>query len=140
MASSISQGLVFTTAMVVSTTVLYLAFSGQKTSPPFQIPPNSNSSHSNKQILRSCIYSEEKKREMKKNKKKVKFAENVMVKLVERNSKVKNREEQGRQYRVSLSSSECRNEIPEKREMPANRIALYNGILKDRVHRMACCH
>lgn len=85
-------------------------------------------------------FAEEKKREMKKNKKKVKFAENVMVKLVERNSKVKNREEQGRQYRVSLSSSECRNEIPEKREMPANRIALYNGILKDRVHRMACCH
>lgn len=57
MASSISQGLVFTTAMLVSTTVLYLAFSGQKTSPPFQIPRNSNSSHSNKQILRSCIYS-----------------------------------------------------------------------------------
>ncbi|KAG5137259.1 hypothetical protein JHK82_021990 [Glycine max] len=140
MASSISQGLVFTTAMLVSTTVLYLAFSRQKTSPPFQISRNSNSLHSNKKILRSCIYSEEKKRERKKNKKKVKFAENVMVKEVERVSNEKNREKQGRQNRVSLSSNECRSEIPKKREMPANRIALYNGILRDRVHRMSCCH
>ncbi|RDX72395.1 hypothetical protein CR513_48127, partial [Mucuna pruriens] len=123
--ASISQGLMFTTAMVLSTTALYLAFSRPKTSTPFQIPPNSNSSHSsNKQIVRSCIYSEEKKKERRKNKKKVKFAENVMVKEVERDNKEEKR----------VTSSEC------NREMPANRIALYNGILRDRVQRMACCH
>ena len=52
-------------------------------------------------------------------------------------SNEKNREKQGRQNRVSLSSNECRSEIPKKHEMPANRIALYNGILRDRVHRMS---
>ncbi|TKY64560.1 hypothetical protein E2542_SST14458 [Spatholobus suberectus] len=137
--ASISQGLVFTTAMVFSTTLLYLAFSRQKTSLPFQILGNSNSPHPNKQILRSCIYSDEKKRERKKNKKKkVKFAENVMVKEEARDTNEKNREKQGRQNRVS--SGACTNEIQENREMPANRIALYNGILRDRVQRMACCH
>lgn len=82
---------------------------------------------------------EEKKRERKKNKKRVKFAEKVMVKEVERISGGKNIEEQGMENRV-VSSSECRNEIAENREMPANRIALYNGILRDRGYRMACCH
>ncbi|ESW07740.1 hypothetical protein PHAVU_010G155100 [Phaseolus vulgaris] len=131
--ASISQGLVFTSAMLFSTTLLYLAFSKHKSSPQFQIP-----SDSNKQILRSCIYSEEKKRERKKNKKRVKFAKNVTVKEVERDSKEENREEQGRQNRVS--ASECKRENPRNGEIPANRVALYNGILRDRGQRMACCH
>ncbi|KAK7294094.1 hypothetical protein RJT34_16977 [Clitoria ternatea] len=133
--ASISQGLVFTTAMLLSSTLLYFAFSRQKNSPPFQIPQNPN-----KQILRSCLCSEEKKRERKKNKKKrVKFAENVSVKEEVLDSDEKNRgEEQGKQNRVS--GGNCRNEILEIRGMPANRVALYNGILRDRGHRMACCH
>ncbi|XP_027344864.1 uncharacterized protein LOC113857263 [Abrus precatorius] len=130
--ASISHGFVLTTAMVLSTTVLYLAFSRHKTSPLFQILGDSKSPHSENQILRSCLYSEEKKKKRKKKKKKkVKFAENVMVKEVFR-------EEQGKQNRVS--SSICGNETSEIHEMPANRVALYNGILRDRVHRMACCH
>jgi len=167
--ASISQGLVFTSAMLFSTTLLYLAFSKHKT---FQIP-----SDSNKQILRSCMYSgksnlipffflfsnttlistrlwdsvicgayfvfcfvvaEEKKRGRKKKKKKVKFAKNVMVKEVEREVEEENREEQGMQNRVSRS--ECERENLGNAEIPANRIALYNGILRDRVQRMACCH
>ncbi|XP_014516169.1 uncharacterized protein LOC106773915 [Vigna radiata var. radiata] len=131
--ASISQGLVFTSAMLFSTTLLYLAFSKHKTSPDFHIP-----SDSNKQILRSCMYSEEKKRERKKNKKKVKFAKNVMVKEVERDGEEENREEQEMQNRVSRS--EWKRENLENPEIPANRVALYNGILRDRVQRMACCH
>ncbi|XP_061340107.1 uncharacterized protein LOC133286677 [Gastrolobium bilobum] len=134
--ASISQGLVLTTAMVLSSTVLYLAFSKQKSSSPFH--GNSNSPLSNKQILRSCLCSEEKKRERKKKKKKVKFAEYVMVKEVARDANDENREEQSKQNRVS--SSDCRNETPKTRGMPENRIALYNGILRDRSYRMAFSH
>ena len=76
------------------------------------------------------FFTEEKKREKRRNKKKVKFSENVMVKEF--------REKKGKKNRVSIS--ECRNEIPETKAMPANRVALYNGILRDRVQRMGCCH
>ncbi|KAL2338143.1 hypothetical protein Fmac_012589 [Flemingia macrophylla] len=130
--ASISQGLVFTTAMLLSSTVLYFAFSRHKTSPQFQIP------HSQKPSLRSCIYSEEKKRERKSSKKKVKFAESVTVKEDESDGDERNREKQGKRNRVERRA--CINEIAENREMPANRIALYNGILRDRVQRVACCH
>jgi len=68
----------------------------------------------------------------------VKFAKNVMVKEVERDSEEENREEQGKQNRVL--TSECKRETPGNGEIPANRVALYNGILRDRVQRMACCH
>ncbi|XWS20425.1 hypothetical protein CRYUN_Cryun31cG0100000 [Craigia yunnanensis] len=61
-----------------------------------------------KQTLRSCLSSEGKKRD-KKKKKKVQFAENV--KETSDNEEV---------------NGFCRN------EMPANWIALYNGILRDR--------
>ncbi|XP_016173991.1 uncharacterized protein LOC107616553 [Arachis ipaensis] len=123
--ASISQGIVFTTAMVLSSTVLYLAFSRHKI--------HHHSPQSNNQILRSCLSSEEKKRERKlskKKKKRVQFAENVKERIG------KSEEEQRKQNRVSSRSSNCRN----VREMPANRIALYNGILRDRVHRMECSY
>ncbi|KAL5072491.1 hypothetical protein RYX36_011475 [Vicia faba] len=133
--SSISQGLVLTTAMLLSTTVLYLTFSKQKSS--FQIRETPNSQE--KLILRSCLYSEEKKREKRRKKKKVKFSENVMVKEEESESNEEIREKQGKKKnRVSINK--CRNEIREERGMPANRIALYNGILRDRVQRMGSCH
>ncbi|XP_028779142.1 uncharacterized protein LOC114735613 [Neltuma alba] len=136
--SSISQGLVLTTAMLVSSTVLYLGFLRQKTFPLPYLPGNSNSNsqHPNKKALRSCLYSEEKKREsrMKKKKtKRVKFADNVKEEPETETKKKDLREKQGKQSRASSS---CRYEIPEIRRMPENRIALYNGILRDRVHRL----
>ncbi|XP_050233964.1 uncharacterized protein LOC126682354 [Mercurialis annua] len=110
-----SQGVVLATAMLVSTTVLFLAFSKDKSS-------------SSSSTLRSCLLiSEEKKKEKKKMKKRVKFAENV--------KETKGRgEEYRRQKKEEENSRICRNEIP------ANRIALYNGILRDRVHRMECSY
>ncbi|CAL0335278.1 unnamed protein product [Lupinus luteus] len=126
MASSISNGLVFTTAMVVSTTLFYFAFSNQ----------NSHSSlfqFSNKQILRSCLYSKEKRRGRKK--KRVKFAENVIM-MEEKDNKM---EKQKNQKRV-LSRSKCKNGSMEKSGMQENRVALYKGMLRDRGQRIACCH
>ncbi|KAE9584562.1 hypothetical protein Lal_00021734 [Lupinus albus] len=127
MTSSISNGIVLTTAMVVSTTVLYFAFSRQKTHlPSFQI--------SNKQILRSCLYSEEKRRGRKKNKR-VKFAENVMMKEG-RESIKKVKKEEKNEKRESLS----RNGSMEMNGMPENRVALYKGMLRDRGHKIAFFH
>ncbi|GMI98698.1 hypothetical protein like AT1G52565 [Hibiscus trionum] len=59
-------GLVLATAMVVSSSVIFLTLSRQKTLP---LPPH-------KQSIRSCLSSSERKKRDKK-KKKVKFAENV---------------------------------------------------------------
>ncbi|CAJ1955074.1 unnamed protein product [Sphenostylis stenocarpa] len=119
--ASISQSLVLTSAMLLSTTLLYVAFSRQKTTPSFQIH------HSNKPTLRSCLYSEEKKKEKKKTKKKVKFADSVK----------KEGRERKEENRVS---NNCRDETSDCVGMPANRIALYNGILRERVHRMECSY
>lgn len=73
---------------------------------------------------------EEKKRERKK--KKVQFAEDM-----------KEPSGNGKEYReecIKLSKDEmsCRNKTPTVNGMPENRIALYNGILKDRMQRMKC--
>ncbi|KAJ0007360.1 hypothetical protein Pint_30111 [Pistacia integerrima] len=118
-----SQAVVLATAMVVSSTVLFLAFGKQKAS------STENQDDSPGQTLRSCLYSEEKKRQKKK--KRVHFAENV-----------KETSGNGKEYRKERSKNfmnkvdrNCRNEIP---GMPANRVALYNGILRDRVHRTQC--
>ncbi|MED6121778.1 hypothetical protein PIB30_033403 [Stylosanthes scabra] len=121
--ASISQGIALTTAMLVSSTVLYLAFS-----------KHSFHHNSTKQILRSCLYSGEKKRNKKKR---VKFSENVMVKEIREENR-EEEEEKKNQNRVRKERRRnCRNE---KDEMPANRIALYNGILRDRGNRIASCH
>lgn len=56
--ASISQGLVLTTAMVVSSTVLYLGFLRQKAFPQIQIHGDSSDSREpNKKVLRSCLCS-----------------------------------------------------------------------------------
>ncbi|XP_028767312.1 uncharacterized protein LOC114725022 [Neltuma alba] len=129
--TSMSQGLVLTTAMVLSCTVLYLSFSSKIISPSSFISGNSDSQDSTKQNLRSCLCSEEKKVERKKEKKKkkVQFADNVK----EASEGPEN--EQREQNRASRS---CRDEIEEIMGMPANRIALYNGILRDRVRKIEC--
>jgi hypothetical protein len=167
--SSISQGFVLATAMVVSSTALFLAFCRQRSFPATQLSENQNSQQPEKKILRSCLCSgiqssscvffsflflfnmmffapnllsflwvfrvaEEKKREIKKKKKKVKFAENV-----------KEPSGNGEEYRKGHMKSReiersCRNEIREVRRMPENRVALYGGILKNRVQRMQCSY
>ncbi|EEF44790.1 uncharacterized protein LOC8282327 [Ricinus communis] len=135
-----SQGVVLATAMVVSSTVLFLAFSKDKTLFSPQVSKNLDSHQSTTQALRSCLSSEEKKRE-KKKKKRVKFAENV-----------KDTKGNGEEYRREKESSffsrreeERKNSCPNldricRNEIPANRIALYNGILRDRVHRTQCSY
>ena len=55
--SSISQGLVLATAMVVSSTVLILTYRRPKTFPPPQLSQNQNSQQPEKKILRSCLHS-----------------------------------------------------------------------------------
>ncbi|XP_030971989.1 uncharacterized protein LOC115992081 [Quercus lobata] len=132
--SSISHGLVLATAMVISSTVLYLSCR-QRSFPPSHLSRNQNSQQPQKLILRSCLHSGEKKRERKK--KKVQFAENV-----------KEPSGNGEEYRkgqmqMKLSKfieENCRNKIPTIGGMQENRTALYNGILKDRVRvqRMQC--
>ncbi|PSS13853.1 hypothetical protein CEY00_Acc14465 [Actinidia chinensis var. chinensis] len=120
-----SQGVVLATAMAVSGTVILLALRLQRSFPAdqFQPPPP---------LPRSCISSDGKKREKKK--KKVQFAEDVM-------DPVGNSEDFRKQH------SNCNrniDDLPSKpreggggvRDMPANRVALYNGMLRDRlVHR-----
>ncbi|KAL4278449.1 hypothetical protein GQ457_03G041930 [Hibiscus cannabinus] len=113
-------GLVLATAMIVSSTVIFLTLSRQKTLPP------------SNQTLRSCLSSSEGKRRDKR-KKKVKFAETV--KETKGNGEKYRKEERRKLVAETAGGSTkvdrfCRN------EMPPNRIALYNGILRDRVHRM----
>ncbi|XP_019460365.1 PREDICTED: uncharacterized protein LOC109360082 [Lupinus angustifolius] len=124
---SISQGLVFTTAMVFSSTAIYLAFHWNKNTPPFQFHRNSNSHHPNKQTLYSSIQEKRGVRNLKRNKKKVQFAENVME---PRKKSEDMKKEQRKQNRVSCK---CRHETSENVRIPANRIALYNRILRDKV-------
>ncbi|KAK8482963.1 hypothetical protein V6N11_061776 [Hibiscus sabdariffa] len=154
-----SQAMVFATAMAVSGTVILLAFRLQKSFPLDQIhnpPPQ--------QVLRSCISSgtfacficscfslpdklfelksltldyflfllkegRTKNTKKKKKKKKVQFAEDVM--------------DRGELRLGNDSSSSKLNKFGGRNggEMPANRVALYNGILRDRgVQRLAYSH
>ncbi|PRQ50669.1 hypothetical protein RchiOBHm_Chr2g0135861 [Rosa chinensis] len=115
-----SQGLVLATAMAISSTFVFLAFSRKQT-----LPPEPQNATKQSPTLRSCLSSGDKKRDGKK--KKVRFAENVeeekMVERVMESSTSSKRVEQS-----------CRNQIPQ------NRVALYNGIRRDRVQRMACSY
>ncbi|KAK2371565.1 cytochrome P450 family protein [Trifolium repens] len=125
--------------MLVSSTVLYLAFSRKIITPTFQINGNHVSMDSNTINLRSCLYTEEMKRQRKmnpkKNKKKVRFEEGV--KETREKSEVMMKEKQRKRNRVK---SNCRNETQKIRGMPANRITLYKGILRERVYRMESGH
>ncbi|XP_057968947.1 uncharacterized protein LOC131158237 isoform X2 [Malania oleifera] len=129
-----SQGVVLATAMAVSGTVIFLALSRQKTNfPSPNLSGNHNSQPSSRPFPRSCLCSDERRRERKK--KKVRFAENVK-------DPVGNGEEFRTRKERRKSVEVCRNcrteEIPGIGRMPANRVALYNGILRDRVHRIDC--
>ncbi|CAL0330500.1 unnamed protein product [Lupinus luteus] len=126
MYSMTPQGVVFATAMAVSGTVILLALRLQKSFPVHEIPPSPSP------ILRSCLSSDERKREKNKKKKKVQFAKDVV-------DSCKDGEEFRRQHNFLKSKSELKvqkncsnNGGTDKSRMPANRAALYNGILRDR--------
>ncbi|KAG6728032.1 hypothetical protein I3842_02G153600 [Carya illinoinensis] len=124
--SSISQGLVLATAMFISSTALFLAYCRQKSFTPTQLSETQNSQQPDKQIvLRSCLYSDKKK-------KKVQFAENAKD---PRGNGEEYRKEHMKRSKVEMG---CRSELRRMSGMPENRVALYNGILKERVQKMPC--
>ncbi|KAL2479658.1 hypothetical protein Adt_32624 [Abeliophyllum distichum] len=119
-----SQGMVLATAMAVSGTFILLAFRLQKSpsTSEFSINPISD-------FPRSCLSSEGKKKEKKK--KRVHFAEDV-VDPIGNSDEYRRRLHNNKCAKVNLdlNSNSTSGKI---QEMPANRVALYNGILKDRV-------
>ncbi|KAK6941659.1 hypothetical protein RJ641_027036 [Dillenia turbinata] len=128
---SSSQGVVLATAMAAFYgTVIIYAFCKQKTQFSQEI------SQPHQRILRSCLSSDGKKREKKK--KRVRFAEDVI-------DPIGNNDEYRKQRNFNGNSSNSSWNVHQKNEkmkkMPANRIALYNGILRDRVaQRLACSY
>ncbi|XP_039071772.1 uncharacterized protein LOC120218978 isoform X2 [Hibiscus syriacus] len=126
-----SQGMVLATAMAVSGTVILLAFRLQKSLDQISLP--------SQQALRSCISSGKKKTK----KKKVHFAEDVMD---PRSDGAEFRKQLKNRVRINNSAASALNSTPKfkkfgggkDRGIPANRVALYNGILRDRgVQRLA---
>ncbi|XP_015578030.1 uncharacterized protein LOC8275895 isoform X2 [Ricinus communis] len=137
-----SQGMVLATAMAVSGTVILLALRLQKSLPPSLLPMEQQipqSSHQQQAVLRSCI-SSGKKTNKKKKKKRVHFAEDVVD---PRGDGEEFRRQHGAIVVAKNSSSPPKFKKSsgagvKAREMPANRVALYHGILRDRViHRLA---
>ncbi|KAI6681663.1 hypothetical protein NL676_035544 [Syzygium grande] len=130
------QGMAFATAMAVSGTVILLAFLLQK-------PVDDHVPQPSHRALRSCMSSDGKRRE-KNKKKRVHFAEDVV-------DPSGYSAEFRRQHGIATSSPPPspppsptkfkKNASSKVRGMPANRMALYNGILRDRVvHRLACSY
>ncbi|XP_068314138.1 uncharacterized protein [Pyrus communis] len=131
-----SQGVVLATAMAVSGTVILLALRLQKSLPNSHGYPVDQITHqSSPQILRSCISSDGKKR--RKKNKRVHFAEDVV-------DPIGDNQEFRRQHQIiptAFSKSPTSSAATSQKyrgSMPANRAALYNGILRDRGgHRLA---
>ncbi|KAL3532328.1 hypothetical protein ACH5RR_005849 [Cinchona calisaya] len=135
-------GMVLATAMAVSGTVILLAFRLHKSFPPSQfsvildpIPPDHHQSP--QPLLRSCVSSPSSSDGKKKNKrtKRVHFAADVV-------DPIGNSDEYRKKLHLHTANSSSSSSIfknmngGEVQEMPANRVALYNGILRDRVlHR-----
>ncbi|XP_021731842.1 uncharacterized protein LOC110698659 [Chenopodium quinoa] len=123
-----SQSVILTTAMAVSGAVILLSLNRIR-----NLPTTHQNSSSNSQTylpppcLRSCLSSDDKKK--KKKKKRVKFAENVKDHKSELTKMINGKKEK----KVEIFIDD---KIPEFRRMPANRAALYQGILRDRVHRI----
>ncbi|XP_030931080.1 uncharacterized protein LOC115956958 [Quercus lobata] len=131
------QGVVFATAMAVSGTVVLLVLKLQKSLPNTQFSVD-QIPQSSQPILRSCLSSEEKKKEKKK--KKVHFAKDVVDPSGDGEAYRKQHGIISSNSSSSSSSSLASSPTPklekyrgQTRGMPANRVALYNGILRDRV-------
>ncbi|CAK9329613.1 unnamed protein product [Citrullus colocynthis] len=128
-----SQGMALATAMAaVSGTVILLSFCIQKSIPIHQFSPPT---------LRSCILSDTRKKKKKQNqKKRVHFAKDVV-------DPIGNGDDFRRQHQIAWNNNYSTVSSPPQKPpaatatatdpgMPANRVALYNGILRDRVvHR-----
>ncbi|KAL3528866.1 hypothetical protein ACH5RR_008188 [Cinchona calisaya] len=108
-------------------TIILLDLCLEKYFPSSQLAKTQDS-HQGKQILKSCLSSSggKKGEKSKKKKKRVKFAEDV-----------KEPSGNGEEYRREHSMKKKSNRIQTVScaLMPANRVALYSGILKDRLQR-----
>ncbi|WOG96613.1 hypothetical protein DCAR_0415949 [Daucus carota subsp. sativus] len=113
LSSNTAATVVLATAMAVSGTVIVLALRLQKFSINY--------------LPKSCISSDNKKRERKK--KKVHFAEDVIDPIGNGEEFRKRFADKNNRKDKNLKSSDYK--VP--RELSANRMALYNGILRDRV-------
>lgn len=126
MASSVisSPSVILTTAMAVSGAFIFLSLCRIKNLPITH--------HNSDSPLRSCLSSDDKRREKKK--KKVKFADNVKDQKNEFTTMISKKKKK----KIQIYEGEKLN--PEFHQMPANRAALYHGILRDRVHRIECSY
>ncbi|KAG4943047.1 hypothetical protein JHK84_047128 [Glycine max] len=128
-----AQGVAVATAVAVSGTVILLALRLQKSFPPPQFSVHHQIPPSPSPVLRSCISNVGKK--SKKKKKRVHFAEDVVESCRD------GEEFRKRNSRSKVLKSYYNNNNGEEEEeeakiggiMPANRVALYNGILRGRV-------
>ncbi|KAJ8471056.1 hypothetical protein OPV22_025399 [Ensete ventricosum] len=127
-----SHAVALVTAVAVSGTVILIALCRQK---PFSVSAGAADRNSTPpwRHLRSCISSSgntgNTRKKQQQRKKRVQFAAEVA------------------EFSCSepaAAAAEVENQEEERsraRGMPANRVALYNGILRDRVmQRMACCY
>ncbi|XP_055831324.1 uncharacterized protein LOC129900389 [Solanum dulcamara] len=121
-----SQGVVLATAVAVSAGIVVLFDRLREkyfSTAHLELTKNVQNSPQEKPILKSCLSSGEKNMNSRKEKKK---------KRVHFAADVKDSNNNGEEYRRENRNS-CGKKIL---GMPANRRALYTGILKDRVHRM----
>ncbi|RZC56649.1 hypothetical protein C5167_015493 [Papaver somniferum] len=117
-----SQGLALATAMAISGSLVLITLYKQKT----LVDQNSKA---NARTLRPCLSSDKKTRE-KKKKKKVRFADDVVVRVVTDDEDISSETFRSNQDYQFEDRGICA-------AMHTNRSSLYQGILRDRVHRIA---